>query len=183
MTLIETVEQMEALFADQLSSVRDPIVLDALKTLAVLPRPHIREWFYGDPELQYLCWMVLEHPESGIGIVYSDYGFGPESPWGLVFLKDNLIGEDCGWFGCLERAFYDSYGSLPLKIWNVLEKEDDGQFRFLEGPLTDDEAYQITHQLYEMHKPKPNAYFSEPRYYPYYTQADRLHWTWNEFRF
>jgi hypothetical protein len=161
---------MTSLFEVELARISDPIVSNAIKSLAVIPKPQERKWFYGiDPELEYLCWLVIEHPESSTGIAYSDFGFGPKMPWGLVFLHDNVIGMDSEWFTTLERAFYDSFASEPLEIWNVVQKDSEGKFHLLEASLSGDKASAIVDQLYAVNKPFPNIYFREPRNYPYYS--------------
>jgi len=68
---------------------------------------------YGHPhvefaEPQYPAFIVAEFPDSGTGIAYSEYGFGPTYPWGLVWLERLGYGDDAGWFGSLEAAFRES---------------------------------------------------------------------------
>jgi hypothetical protein len=49
---------------------------------------------------------VLEHTESNTGIAYSEGGFGPHDPWGLVSLSgDHMgVGMDASWYTTLESA-------------------------------------------------------------------------------
>jgi len=53
-----------------------------------------------------VCWTVLEHQPSGTGIAYCEEGFGPDFPWGLVFLSGPhmSMGMDSAWFASLEDA-------------------------------------------------------------------------------
>jgi hypothetical protein len=49
------------------------------------PNPVMRGWDYGTDDEAYPCWSLLEHKASNTGIAYCESGFGPGSPWGLVF--------------------------------------------------------------------------------------------------
>jgi hypothetical protein len=85
-------------------------VLPHIRKLLVEPYSVEREWDYGTSSQTYICWTVLEHRKSNTGIAYCEYGFGPENPWGLVFLSGSHmgIGMDAGWFPRLEIAFKES---------------------------------------------------------------------------
>ena len=88
-----------------------------IRALLVEPYPvELRPWDYGQPD-SYICWTVLEHPESNSAIVYCDGGFGPKSPWGLVCLSGSYMGMgmDSGWFTNLEDAYRDSFAALDAK--------------------------------------------------------------------
>ncbi len=90
----------------ELASVRDPAMLELIRTLRVEPYVVERDWDYGDPGKQYPCWTVFEHRPSNTGVAYCEQGFGPAYPWGLVFLSGSYmnIGMDSGWFATLEDA-------------------------------------------------------------------------------
>ena len=94
----------------EVAKVADPALVAAIKSLLVMPYPVEREWDYGEPDVRYTCWTVLEHPPSNTGIAYCGAGFGPAAPWGLVFLSGEhmSIGMDCAWYGNLEDAMRDS---------------------------------------------------------------------------
>ena len=102
--------RVQALVEAELSRVRDPAALPRLRALLVAPYPVARAWDYGAPGERYVCWTVLEHRASNTGIAYCERGFGPENPWGLVFLTgpDMSIGMDSGWFPSLEIALKES---------------------------------------------------------------------------
>ena len=82
----------------------------ALRPLLVVPHVEQREWDYGSDNQTYPCWIVLEHDPSNTAIVYCAEGFGPASPWGLLFLRGEHLsmGMDSGWFSSLEDAFRGS---------------------------------------------------------------------------
>ena len=94
--------------AAELSQITDAQVLASIRALLVTPRLQHREWDYGAAGEAYPCWIVLEHPASRTGIAYSEYGFGPQNPWGLVWLDNDGIGMDCCWYSTLEYAFRES---------------------------------------------------------------------------
>jgi hypothetical protein len=48
--------------------------------------------------------------------VYSDNGFGPEHPWGLVFYSARNFGGDYCWYTALEDAFRESRFLEPDRI-------------------------------------------------------------------
>ena len=101
---------VEALVAAELRAIRDPAVLPALRALLITPYVVRREWDYGEPNDAFDCWTIAEHRPSNTGIAYSDQGFGPEDPWGLVGLSGPWmgIGMDSAWFPRLEIAFKES---------------------------------------------------------------------------
>jgi len=70
----------------------------------------MREWDYGEAHQEFPCWIVLEHQPSNTCIAYCEEGFGPVSPWGLLFIsRAHLnIGMDSGWFTRFEDAFRES---------------------------------------------------------------------------
>ena len=103
-------EEITALVESELATISDSALAEAIRRLAVEPYPVEREWDYGAPGLTHTCWTVLEHHPSDTGIAYCAQGFGPQHPWGLVFLRGEHmnIGMDCGWFARLEDAMRDS---------------------------------------------------------------------------
>ncbi len=94
----------------ELSRIVDAAVLSAMKPLIVVPRREMREWDYGKPGQQFPCWIVLDHLPTNTCIAYCEFGFGPSSPWGLLFIGGEYlsIGMDSGWYSNLEDAFRGS---------------------------------------------------------------------------
>ncbi len=52
--------------------------------------------------------VIAEFAESGTGIAFSDYGFGPSAPWILIFLDRPGFGMDSSAYARLEGAFRES---------------------------------------------------------------------------
>ncbi|MEM9417449.1 MAG: hypothetical protein AAGA25_00160 [Planctomycetota bacterium] len=104
-----TAETVAALVNQELIREPDPAVIRRIRALLVKPKCVDRAWDYGGAD-SYPCWTVVEHPGSNTGIVYCDEGFGPNCPWGLVWLsgKDTGMGMDCGWYATLVEAFKES---------------------------------------------------------------------------
>jgi hypothetical protein len=94
----------------ELTRINNAKLLIRIRDLLVAPYPVERGWDYGAPDEHYICWTVLEDPESNVAIAYCERGFGPKCPWGIVFLSGPhmSIGMDSGWFTTLESAFCDS---------------------------------------------------------------------------
>lgn len=101
---------VKVLVERELARISDPKLADLVRELRVEPYAVERDWDYGSPGQRFVCWTVLEHNPSGTGVVYCDDGFGPERPWGLVFLSGPHmgIGMDYGWYASLGDAVQDS---------------------------------------------------------------------------
>lgn len=104
-----TAEKIQALVEAELTGLRDDRFASRVRSLLVPPQIKMLEWDYGEAEQTYPCWSVLNHRERNVGIVYSEFGFGPERPWGLVWLSGahTGIGMDSGWFDTFMDAFTD----------------------------------------------------------------------------
>ena len=157
--MINSADEMLALVDSQVKTIAEPIMQSCLQSLLIPPITQQREWFYGDPGEKLLCWLVMEHTKSDTGIVYSDFGFGPHQPWGLVFLSKLIIGDDSGWFSTFEQAFYDSYAAGDIKIWNLVKKLNGEIVEVIEEGVTLDAAYGMRDKL----KLDPSTYAVEHR--------------------
>ncbi len=106
-----TSSEVTTLVEAQITRVADPQATALIRSLLVPPRCELRPWDYGAPGTEYPCWIVAEHGPSGTGIAYCEHGFGPEFPWGLLWISEaNLsIGMDSGWFDSLEDAVRGSF--------------------------------------------------------------------------
>lgn len=116
------------LFENELKALSDNRVREFIRDLAINPTAVMRDWDYGTVGQQYPCWTVLEHHPTNTGIGYCEEGFGPRSPWGLVFLTGEhlSIGMDAGWFTTFLQAFFDSQAATVLPIWRVFKKAQSG---------------------------------------------------------
>lgn len=117
-------ERITSLLEEELTEMRDERVLKHVRSLLVPPIAVRRDWNYGAPDEAYDCWSVLEHPASNTGIAYCEHGFGPRSPWGLVFLSGDemqmSIGMDCSWYTTFFQTYFESKATTDLPIWRVL---------------------------------------------------------------
>lgn len=107
---MQSSEEISELVERELARISDSNLIQRVRELLVNPYPVSRGWDYGAVGEQFVCWTVLEHPESNTGIAFCSQGFGPTYPWGLVFLSGRYmgIGMDSGWFASLEGAMRDS---------------------------------------------------------------------------
>jgi hypothetical protein len=94
----------------ELVAIRDRATIDLIRRYLVEPFPVRRNWDYGSPGQTYVCWTVLEHPPSNTGVAYCEQGFGPDFPWGLVFLSGPYMsmGMDSNWYASLGQAVRES---------------------------------------------------------------------------
>ena len=112
----------------ELIELNDARVAAHIRSLLVSPTPHSRGWDYGAEDEAYPCWSVLEHKASNTGIAYCEHGFGPNHPWGLVFLSGTehmSMGMDSGWFSRFLVAYFESRAASELPIWRVFQHRDD----------------------------------------------------------
>jgi hypothetical protein len=134
-------DDVAALAAEQLAAINDAVVRDALESLLQIPSRHLRDWDYGVAGEQYECWTVAVDAESDTALVYSEHGFGPVHPWGLVSASERHFGMDSGWFLRLEDAFVGSPLGARLPVWNVVAEGGAGADRTLATSLTMAEAF------------------------------------------
>ena len=120
-----TTAHLRSLIDAELAHVSDSRVTSHIQRLLVDPKPILRDWDYGAPGEKYPCWSVLEHAKSNSGIAYSEFGFGPGSPWGLVFLSGSShmsIGMDCSWYTTFMEAYFESKAAADIPIWRVFKR-------------------------------------------------------------
>jgi hypothetical protein len=107
---MDELDRIEQLVDAELVRIQDRDLVCRVRALLVTPHLVEREWAYGAPNQICVCWTVLEHRASNTGIAYCDTGFGPNFPWGLVFLSGPRmsIGMDSAWYETLEEAVRES---------------------------------------------------------------------------
>jgi hypothetical protein len=115
----------------ELVAYGDVEIIDFIRQNLVGPRQITLEWDYGpDPDapVTYVGWVVLEDLVAGARVVYCEHGFGPSCPWGLVSLDSDIpnMGMDSGWFTSFLNAFFDSFSSSRLPIYQVIATHPDG---------------------------------------------------------
>ena len=102
--------QVRTLVEAALSQIEDERLRERISQLLVPPHCELREWDYGEGDQEFPCWIILEHQPSNTCIAYCEEGFGPASPWGLLFISGAHLnmGMDSGWFMRFEDAFRQS---------------------------------------------------------------------------
>lgn len=126
--MLTSVASVTALLDTELGALGDACVVGHIRSLLVTPRVEMRAWDYGKPGQQFPCWIVLEHAASNTSIAYSEHGFGPSFPWGLLLLADKKpmsMGMDSGWFDYFLEAFFESHAASELPIWRVFRSKAD----------------------------------------------------------
>jgi len=105
----------------ELSELTDKRLISQINACLIDPIQVFRDWDYGEQAQQYPCWTVFEHIVSGAGVIYCEYGFGPEFPWGLSSITDNgtSMGMDSQWFKSFLAAYLDGFAPTYLDIWRV----------------------------------------------------------------
>ncbi len=131
-------EEVACLVTEEVSAISDQLVREALRLRLQTPSRHLREWDYGAPGEQYECWTVALDRESDTALVYSEHGFGPAHPWGLVSASNLCFGMDSGWFLRLADAFLESSMAAELPVWNVVA---EGRSETMARSLRMDDAF------------------------------------------
>lgn len=134
-------EDVATLVSRELATIADIAVREGLRARLIAPTQHLRNWDYGEAGKQFTCWTIAEDPVSDTALVYSECGFGPEAPWGLVFISRPWFGMDSGWFVRLEDAFVESALAGALPIWDVVAYATDGGSRTVAESLNFDAAF------------------------------------------
>jgi hypothetical protein len=155
---MDTPTQIQALIAAELSQINDSRLLSHIRSLLVDPVAILRDWDYGVADESYLCWAVLDHSSSNTGIAYCAQGFGPNYPWGLVFLsgQSNMsIGMDSGWYESFMSAYMESMAVSELPIWRAY-KQDDCEYPGV--ALTEESSWDSTwEEVYRLRKLDPDG--------------------------
>jgi hypothetical protein len=104
----------------EIAKITQPELASRVRELLAPIRCEYREWDYGKPDEKHPCWIFAEHPESNTAFAFTEHGFGPSDPWGLLRIsgEDLSMGMDSGWFHSLEDQFRASRawnGSNPPK--------------------------------------------------------------------
>jgi hypothetical protein len=106
-----TANDMTALVEAEIAKIMQPDLVTRIRELLVPVRCELRGWDYGKiGDEEFPCWIFAEHPQSNTAFAYSEHGFGPSSPWGLLFIRGKYtsMGMDSGWFVSLEDLFRES---------------------------------------------------------------------------
>jgi hypothetical protein len=101
-------EQIQLLVENEIKTIADATVVEGIRSFLIVPRLEMRTWDWHAPRTQYPVWMVAESSRYDYGIAFSDYGFAPEHPWGLVFVSHSNFDADYCWYSTLEQAYRES---------------------------------------------------------------------------
>ena len=100
--------EMRDLVEAELSGIGNAETVRGIHTFLVEPRMEMRFWDWGETPRDYPVWVIAESSQYDYGIVFSDYGFAPDRPWGLVFLSHRNFDADYCWYSTLADAYRDS---------------------------------------------------------------------------
>ena len=129
------------LIENELKGISNEQVVRHVRGLLVQPKPIPMNWDYGEAGQQYVCWIVLEEADAKVGIAYCDEGFGPKSPWGLVFLKENSsMGMDSAWLSTFMEAYIES-AATEVPIWCVVKEDANRQRELIKSEGGWDETW------------------------------------------
>jgi hypothetical protein len=101
------------LVSEEISRIADSQLAAEIRNRLVPPRREVRKWDYCGPpwnagEEEYPCWIVARRDEFVV-FAYCEYGFGPESPWGILSSNPSgSMGPDYCWYRSLEDAVRDA---------------------------------------------------------------------------
>jgi hypothetical protein len=105
-----TAADVRSVVEAEIATITQRDLVSRIRELLVPIRCEYRAWDYGKPDDEYPCWIFAEHSDSNTAFAWTEYGFGPSSPWGLLFIRGEHIsmGMDSGWFVSLEDLFRES---------------------------------------------------------------------------
>jgi len=115
-----TREQLIHELEGEIAAVADLNLRVRVNAMLTEPMHMACAWDYGLPGETYSCWKVAEDASRGVGIIHCEQGFGPQTPWGLVWLREPTpaMGQDTGWFSTFREAAADIL-DLPAAFLNV----------------------------------------------------------------
>ena len=135
----------------EITHLDDHRVADYLRNQLLPPFVISRRWDYGQSDDHYPCWTVLRNKKYDTDIVYSEHGFGPRLPWGLVFsdAEEGHMGMDSSWHIGFLDACFDSRVVIDLPIWKVFERDQDGELSIISNEGTWDDTWKLVIELRE----------------------------------
>jgi len=107
-----------SLMDTEIAAIGDSTLRQRVQETRIVPTPLRCAWDYGEwggePGKTYECWKVLA-PPGRVGVVYSEQGFGPRCPWGLIWQDEDLpdMGPDSNWFSGLAEAAVEALNISP----------------------------------------------------------------------
>ena len=147
-----TVLQIKEIVHGQMMQIHDSLVKSELEKLMIEPNLHLRKWDYGSNGEVFNCWTIAVDESTDTSIIYCEYGFGPQCPWGLVSSSELYFGMDSGWFTSLVDCFLDSWAASELPIWFVERRLPSAKIEIVAQNLTSDEALLIINNEFKRDK-------------------------------
>ena len=155
--------EITALVQLELKKINDPLVQSTILSLLISPSLHQRTWEWDRNENKFPCWTTIQDNRTDTSIVYCEHGFGPKTPWGLVFISKDFFGGDFSWFRTMEQAFCDSFAASDLEIWNVVLTTEVGTKIIQEQNLNLDDAFALRDRL--LTSPSDRSYSVKQRHF------------------
>ena len=103
-----SVSEVQTLVEQQLGKITDASIIAGLRSFLITPRKETRDWGWSEPIQTFPVWIVAESEVYDYCLLFSDYGFGPENPWGLGFSSYKGFDADYCWYNSLEDTYRDS---------------------------------------------------------------------------
>jgi hypothetical protein len=103
-----SIDEITILVQAELVKITDEVILAGLKSFLIQPRTEMRDWCWHKPTRNFPIWVIAESQKHDYGVAYSDYGFGPACPWGLIFLSHGDFNADYCWYHTLKDAYTES---------------------------------------------------------------------------
>lgn len=148
------------LIRDDMKALHDARVVSHVASLLVSPPRRLQlGWVYGSAGEEYEGFLVLNHPRSSTAIVYCQYGFGPEAPWGMIFNDRGSppsMDMSDGWFPRFMDTYFQSQAATDLAIWRVKERKPGQGSTWLSCELPCDEAWR---RVIERRQAAPDCYY------------------------
>lgn len=82
-------ESLRLLIRAQLARVRDARIVTHILSVLIEPYAIMRQWDYGEPRRQYLCWMVLKDSATG-----AENPISSEGDWDSIWCAVMQLRED-----------------------------------------------------------------------------------------
>ena len=109
---------MKRILDEEIRKFSDSQFALRIKSFLREPQPRQLHWTWNNCSERYLGWLVADMGERNVWIAYCEQGWGTRGrPWGLVFEKQNFIGEPDAWYPSLQALFEDGWagGSWQLE--------------------------------------------------------------------
>jgi hypothetical protein len=103
-------KKVKEILISEKRNVDPKILLKIWNPFEIEPKALYILWDY-EPKKRIKTWLVYFNQREMIGIVFSQSGFGPKCPWGLVGLDENPphAGMDCSWCYNLPSTIENSF--------------------------------------------------------------------------